>query len=349
MSFIKKILLLSIITFTSSQNLFARDWERILNLKGLWKFSIGDDKQWSLPNYKDKSWEEIKVPSPWEDQGFYGYDGYAWYRKHFFCPNDLKGKSIFLFLGYIDDVDEVYLNGTPIGASGSFPPEYNTAYSAFRKYYVPNYLIKFNSENVLAVRVYDAQLGGGIVNGDIGFYYQTNVLQADVVLEGMWKFKTGDENEWKGANYNDKEWSQIFVPANWESQGYENYDGFAWYRKKITLPENLKNKKLVLMLGKIDDLDEVFINGKMIGSTGRMQVQENKISVDQEYQKFRGYYIPENLLKTGDNIIAVRVYDGWIDGGIYEGPIGLITQDKYIKFWRSQKKSKSFWDFLFNR
>jgi sialate O-acetylesterase len=327
--------------------MIAGDWEKLLNLRGWWKFSIGDDKQWSLPNYRDKDWEEIKAPSPWEDQGFYGYDGYAWYRKHFFCSNEFKGKSLYLLLGFIDDVDEVYLNGTLIGSSGSFPPEYNTAYNALRKYYVPENLLKFNSDNVIAVRVYDSQIGGGIVSGDIGFYYQSDVLQPDVILEGVWKFSIGDNMQWTDKNFNDKEWNKIFVPGYWETQGYNDYNGFVWYRKKFVLPEYLKNKKLVLMVGKIDDIDQVYVNGRLVGSTGRMRNKASEIHFDQEYSTFRGYYIPDDLLTSGENVIAVRVYDGYNVGGIYEGPIGLIAQEKYTKFWRSQRKSKSIWEVIF--
>jgi hypothetical protein len=347
MKTITKILSITIIFISTSSIINAGDWNKLLNLKGWWKFSIGDDKQWASQYFRDKDWEEIRVPSQWEDQGFYGYDGYAWYRKHFFCSSDFKGKSIYLSVGYIDDVDEVYLNGTLIGTTGSFPPDYNTAYNSFRKYYIPENLLKFNSDNVIAVRVYDSQMGGGIVSGDVGFFYQANSLPADVVLEGVWKFRTGDNMQWADKNYNDTEWGKIFVPGYWENQGYNEYDGFVWYRKKFYLDNDLLNKKLVLMVGKIDDLDEVYVNGKLVGSTGQMRPKYGKIQFNDEYSRFRGYYLPDNLLVKGENTIAVRVYDGYNVGGIYEGPVGIISQEKYTKFWRTQKKSKSFWEVFF--
>jgi hypothetical protein len=342
-----KILLLTLIGVQSTPNLFANDWDKLLNLKGRWKFSIGDDDHWASLNYNDKNWEEIKVPSPWEDQGFYGYDGYAWYRKHFFCTDEFKKKNIYLILGFIDDVDEVYLNGTLIGTSGSFPPDYNTAYNALRKYFVPESTLRYNSDNIIAVRVYDSQLAGGIVSGDIGFYYQPYDIQPDIVLEGLWKFKTGDNKQWKEKNYNDKEWRQIFVPGYWENQGYKDYDGFAWYRKEFDFSNFSNDKRYVLMMGKIDDLDEVYLNGKLIGSTGQMRNNEDDINFDQEYSRFRGYYVPNDLLVSGKNVVAVRVYDGYNVGGIYEGPVGLISQDKYTRFWRHQKNPKSIWEIIF--
>ena len=93
------------------------------SLKGKWQFSIGMNEEWISPKFNDSSWETIKVPSTWEDQGFNGYNGYAFYRKNINIPSTYKGRMLYLNMGYIDDVDEVYLNGHKIGSTGSFPPE----------------------------------------------------------------------------------------------------------------------------------------------------------------------------------------------------------------------------------
>ena len=40
------------------------------------------------------------------------------------------------------------------------------------------------------------------------------------------------------------------------------------------------------------------------------------------------------ILKFGEeNTVVVRVYDGFRNGGIYDGPIGLITQTNYKKYF----------------
>ena len=339
-------ILLSVLSLIS--DVYSKEWDRLLNLKGQWKFTIGDDKKWSEPGFNDNSWEDIRVPSSWEDEGFNGYNGYAWYRKHFNCPSAAKNRVVYLFLGYIDDVDEVYLNGTKIGFSGSFPPDYETAYNALRRYPVPSGLLKINGENVISIRVYDSQLAGGIVSGDIGLYTSDRLMQLDVNLEGLWKFKTGNKNEWKEKDFKDNDWGSIIVPGFWETQGYQDYDGFAWYRRDFTIGNNLSNKKLVLVMGKIDDIDEVYVNGKLVGSTGEMKDDAFEIHFDNEYSQFRGYYLPDNVLQFGKtNTIAVKVFDGYISGGIYQGPIGIISQDKYARFWRQQKKDKNFLELFF--
>lgn len=336
---------LAIIFITTS--LWCQQNELMIDLKGKWKFSIGDDMRWAQPSFNTSPWETIYAPSSWENQGFYGYNGYAWYRKNFYCPTKWYGNTLVLRLGNIDDVDEVYLNGTLIGKTGSFPPDYATAYNFDRNYTIPTSCLHFGGDNVIAVRIYDGELEGGLLRGELGIYSTGYEPIPEYNLTGLWKFKLGDRINWKDVNFDDQKWGSISVPSFWEDQGYPDYDGVAWYRKKFTIPNNLKNKKLVLVLGKIDDLDEVFINGIKIGSTGIIKDPPMGSALEQYWQMFRGYYIPDEVLyQNKENVIAVRVYDGYIKGGIYSGPVGLMTQTKYIDFWKTQKRKKSFWEWL---
>jgi sialate O-acetylesterase len=326
--------------------LFADDWKEILNLSGYWKFNIGDDKSWANTGFNDEDWDEIKVPSSWEDEGYHGYNGFAWYRKSFMLPKNINSNSIYLSLGFIDDVDEVYLNGKLVGSTGSFPPDFSTAYNSNRKYTVS--IDQFNKkvENVIAIRIYDSQLSGGILSGDISLMI-LDMINMELNLDGYWKFNIGDNLLWKEPNFNDKEWTNILVPSSWENQGYRDYDGFAWYRKKFFLDNKFSNQDLVLLLGKIDDIDQCFVNGKIIGSTGDFSISPEINTVNNEWLVQRGYYLPQGNLKYGEeNVIAVRVYDGYIDGGIYQGPIGITTQKAYREYWKEKKGKKSFWKTL---
>jgi hypothetical protein len=58
------------------------------------------------------------------------------------------------------------------------------------------------------------------------------------------------------------------------------------------------------------------------------------------WKDLRGYYIPKKLLKQNEtNILAVRVKDYEWNGGIIEGPVGFISMEKYIDFWRNKKSN----------
>jgi len=307
-------------------------WERVVNLEGRWKFSIGDKAVWVDRYFNDSKWEDVYVPSTWEDEGFNGYNGYAWYRKSF-NGEDLEAKDLGynLFLGYIDDVDEVYLNGHKIGASGAFPPRFHTAYNAFRNYYIPNEFIDFAGKNVIAVRVYDSEIEGGIVSGDVGIYTSRTDLGLTINLRGVWDFKLAGANQERFSSIDEKVvstlsqngWTDITVPGAWEGQGFGNYDGGAWYRKKFVIPKQLLGEDLVLLLGKIDDSDKTYFNGKLIGS-----------NYDQ-FQKQRVYFISSDMFKVGTaNTLIIYVDDPQGIGGIYEGPVGIMKQGEFTRYIR---------------
>lgn len=349
---IASLLIASIVIYNGCEvnlnDMPLNDEEKIVDLEGMWKFSIGDDSLWAKEEFKDDGWEEVIAPSSWEDEGYHGYNGYAWYRKHFTIRSKYKNQTIKLHLGRVDDVDEVYINGNLVGFSGSFPPDYETAYDTWRSYPVPKSYLNFAGDNVIAVRVYDSEQAGGIVQGELGLFTQVFSVQKEIDLEGEWKFATGDNVNWSNIDYNDNDWTNMIVPGNWSSKNLRNYDGYAWYRKKVYISSKLQNQKLILLLGKIDDVDQTFLNGKMIGNTGNFDLLPEDYHQNGTYREIRGYYIPQDLIRyDAENVIAVRVYDGYNIGGIYEGPVGIIMQEKYTKYWNRVKKGKDIFEKLF--
>jgi sialate O-acetylesterase len=319
-------------------------WKRIVKLNGDWKFSVGDSADWAAPEFADRDWTTIHAPAEWQSQGYRDYNGFAWYRKTFAFPDGHEKDTVFLSLGKVDDVDQVYLNGKLIGSTGQFPPHYLSAYDEPRIYEVPSGSLVAGRDNVLAVRVYDGGGVGGIVEGRLCFF-TTDIPQPEIVLSGIWKFSPGDNAEWKQEHCDETGFAEIPVPAYWENAGYPQLDGYAWYRKTFTVSAPPPDKTLVLMLGKIDDFDAVYLNGTLIGSTGPVDHPKNDDGVA-HYAQNRGYFFPSSLLK-GTNTIAVRVYDRYGPGGIYSSPVGIISQAAYIKYWEARKtRTRSFWRLL---
>lgn len=316
----------------------AQDIEQLINLSGEWRFSISSSDNWKEEAFYDTDWSLIKVPSAWENEGYHGFNGYGFYRKTFFVPAGIGEKGFYLYLGYIDDADVVYLNGVKIGSSGSFPPRFYTAYNAFRKYRIPKGLLKEGMNNTIAVQVYDIGGGGGIVSGDVGIYGERNPMNIDVDLAGEWKFKPGDNDNYRYAEYDDRHWDNIMVPSTWEEQGYNRLNGFAWYRREVFIPAGLKGKMIVLLLGNIDDVDQTFLNGKLVGQIGEFDDYRAHEWTNDDWKELRAYFIPAENFKAGKlNTIAVRVYDAREAGGIYKGPVAIIEKDKYVAYWRSKR------------
>lgn len=314
-----------------------------LNLNGSWKFNIGDNMEWAKPGFNDKDWDKIHIGDPWEDQGFPGYDGFAWYRVKVPIPlaKFETDEDFYLYLGRIDDADEVYFNGQLIGKSGSLPPHYSTAWDRVRVYLIPKEVLSKDGENLLAVRVYDNEAEGGILQDGEGIMIKTkhNIFSRGINLEGLWKFTTGDNIDWSKQTVDDNDWNTISVPADWEQQGYRDYDGKAWYRKSFFVPANYNvSEKQVLVLGKIDDLDQAFLNGQLVGKTGNMNTKSNRMTIEGwEWNQLRCYYLLNTKLEAGKlNTIAVRVYDGQSQGGIYEGPVGIVPLSNFVSYWRNK-------------
>ncbi|MGA7160735.1 MAG: beta galactosidase jelly roll domain-containing protein [Bacteroidota bacterium] len=316
----------------SFQQGVAQEWKMLVDLRGQWKFKLGDDENWAKQNFGDSKWDEIFVPANWEDEGYPGYDGYAWYRKHFRVSPDLRGKAIYIHLGCTDDVSEVYLNGHFVSLTGSFPPHYITAYDVDQKFIVPKQYLNFSGDNVIAVRVYDDQLAGGINKGKQGIFEMVDYFYPDYPIDGTWKLNRGDDDAWAKPAFDDSKWPEVVVPAYWETQGLKNYDGVGWYRIRFTVPEKFRDQDLVLLLGKIDDVDETYLNGERVGRTGGRHVE------GWEYQKFRAYTVRSGIIKFGEeNVLAVRVYDNYLNGGIYDGPIGFVTREHYRQWERTHR------------
>jgi hypothetical protein len=334
----------------TGSSLQAQEMRKLLDLRGSWKFELGDDTLWAKPGFDDRKWVTVKVPGPWEEQGFPGYDGYAWYRKRIQIPPEWRTKRLYLGVGAIDDVDEVYVNGHFIGFQGRMPPDFATAYGMWRHYPLPAFVLPADGEIVIAVRVYDDQQVGGITRGEPGIYEAVNSLAVDQTLEGKWKFHKGDDLQWKDPGLDDRNWAQVNVPAFWETQGFRGYDGAGWYRLKFRPDARLADERMMLCLGKIDDFDEVYLNGQRVGRTGSISASGEGEGGGNDYQKWRVYPVPPSLLHAGkENVIAVRVFDTYMHGGIYEGPIGLVTREKFLA-WSPRKSpanpSSNFREFI---
>ena len=299
--------------------------ERLVDLSGEWRISKGDRIDWADPEFDDSSWRKISAPKIW-GKDLANYNGIAWYRRSFSIENLDAGLPVFAILGRIDDVDEVFINGQRIGGQGTFPPNFISAWNRNRVYRIPDGVLRAQDQNHIAIRVYDKQKGGGITKGPLGIY-TTRLPQPLIDLTGEWQFRKGDNLKWKEASFGDTGFSRIQVPIAWDLEGYRQYDGFAWYRKEFDGLPVSNGEEMVLMLGKIDDTDEVYLNGQLIGKTGNLDDTDSEDYAGL-YRENRVYEFSSSLLGPR-NSLAVRVHDSGGHGGLYSGPVGIMTKETY--------------------
>ena len=158
--------------------------------------------------------------------------------------------------------------------------------------------------------------------------------------EMTWEFALDPENKglsegWphgKGAG----RWIKGLIADGIEvrvGQYFENflrkeYDGYAWYRLRFDCPSGFANGNFYFIAGAIDDFDEVYLNGRQIGKTGK--------ETPKWWESMRVYQIPDGLLKPNGNLLTVRVFDEKGQGGICKMPVMMSnTVPKTERGWKS--------------
>jgi len=127
--------------------------------------------------------------------------------------------------------------------------------------------------------------------------------------DSQWKDISFNDENIPVSEFNDTEWPVMVLPTLFEKVVGE-FDGAVWFRKSVEIPESLTGKDLILSLGPIDDMDRTYFNGELVGS----------IEMSGLWQAERSYEIPASLVRTGGNVISIRVLDTQGGGGIYGTP-----------------------------
>jgi beta-galactosidase len=86
---------------------------------GNWRFSVGDNPEWSKSGFEDSGWRLVPLPESWDKHGQHGDNGAGWYRRHFTVTADDTNKTVFVELGVIADQEWTYIDGELVEESGS--------------------------------------------------------------------------------------------------------------------------------------------------------------------------------------------------------------------------------------
>jgi hypothetical protein len=157
--------------------------------------------------------------------------------------------------------------------------------------------------------------------------------QEIISLEKPWKFIAGDNPAYLQPGFDDSAWVSLKVDQVWEEQGYEKLDGYAWYRVRFVLPEKMRQEDglkagLRFALGKVNNFDQSYLNGQLLGSNCKVAAPGEKPNPDfikaatTLLNDERIYVIPmdDPRLRWGnENVLAIRVFDEGGQGGMYSG------------------------------
>ncbi len=98
-----------------------------------------------------------------------------------------------------------------------------------------------------------------------------NYYRSFIEINDFWKFKVDKEEKGFGKKwFNGFESSlEIAVPGSWNEQleelGLLHYIGSVWYSKRIFIPAEFSEKRIVIRIGSADYNSKLWINGKLVG------------------------------------------------------------------------------------
>ncbi len=181
---------------------------------------------------------------------------------------------------------------------------------------------------LLAVAVVTAALASG------GRPDPPALRAAGVLLDGSWRFQTGDDPHWADANADDSSWETVDMTAlpgshdgdvglpdyvgGWMAHGHPGYHGYAWYRRAVSVPAGRASWE-ILGPTLVEDGYELYWNGRLLGGSGRLGAAPRVVGT----RPLR-FALPGDAAGTR-GVIAVRAYmrpgsGGSADGGGMHSP-----------------------------
>jgi hypothetical protein len=132
---------------------------------------------------------------------------------------------------------------------------------------------------LVALAIVIAELAGG------GRPDPPTLRTAAILLDGSWRFHTGDDPLWADATVDDSGWETIDMTAlpgsrdgdvglpdyvsGWMAHGHAGYTGYAWYRRAVNVPAGHASWD-ILGPTAVEDGYELYWNGQLLGGSGRL-------------------------------------------------------------------------------
>jgi hypothetical protein len=159
---------------------------------------------------------------------------------------------------------------------------------------------------------------------------------AATLLDGSWRFHTGDDPGWASANTDDSGWGTIDLTAapgshdgdvglpdyvgGWAAHGHPGYQGYAWYRRAVTVPAGDASWD-ILGPTLVEDGYELYWNGQLLGGSGRLGPNPRLVGT-----RPMRFALPADAAGT-QGVLAIRAFmlprpePGADGGGMHSAPI----------------------------
>jgi sialate O-acetylesterase len=139
--------------------------------------------------------------------------------------------------------------------------------------------------------------------------YQATIKEGEANYYPTDAGNRGYAEGWADPATNTADWEEMEVPRAWQQAGL-NFSGVVWFRKEIDIPAEWAGRPLVLHLAPCDKSDITYFNNAEIGGMGR--------EIAEAWCTPREYPVPAELVRSGRNVIAVRI-DSYVYAGGFLG------------------------------
>jgi beta-galactosidase len=165
-----------------------------------------------------------------------------------------------------------------------------------------------------------------------------------ILIDDGWRFHRGDVQQAEKPEFVDSTWRMVDLPHDWSLEDLPGTEspfhpeaisavdggfttgGTGWYRKKLTIPADMKDRRFTLLFEGVSVVSEVWINGNPLGI--------------HPYGYTTFFYDITSKIKPGEeNVIAVKVKNEgrnsrWYYGsGIYRHVWLHVTSPVHIPVW----------------
>jgi beta-galactosidase len=95
------------------------------------------------------------------------------------------------------------------------------------------------------------------------------ICASEISITDSWKYKAENDERFSSMDWNDSDWVTVDLPHTWnagdvidEQRGYRR--GISWYRKKLFIPSEARDKKITLRFDGVVSKADVYLNGKLL-------------------------------------------------------------------------------------
>ena len=143
------------------------------------QYDVGQRENWESPTLDDSSWNTVTIPGGFAELGVPTTPAVAWFRKQITLPDPLPKGRAAIFLGSIERMDTVYINGKMVGASAWV--ENPRVYPIWPGVLHPGV-------NEIAIRVFKTKPDGGFLAKPDELHLVLGD-KSSIPLAGVWKGK----------------------------------------------------------------------------------------------------------------------------------------------------------------